>query len=66
LPTLEGLAAARARGRVGGRPTVVTPTMVEMARRMFNEGRKPVEIARELRVGRTTVYRHLSAAQSKI
>jgi DNA invertase Pin-like site-specific DNA recombinase len=58
--TLEGLAAARARGRVGGRPTVMTPTMVEMARRMFDEGRKPGEIARELRVGRATVYRHLA------
>jgi DNA invertase Pin-like site-specific DNA recombinase len=58
--TLEGLAAARARGRVGGRPTVMTPTMVEMARRMFDEGRKPGEIARELRVGRATVYRHLT------
>lgn len=57
--TLEGLAAARARGRVGGRPTVMTPTMVQMARRMFDEGRKPGEIARELRIGRTTVYRHL-------
>jgi DNA invertase Pin-like site-specific DNA recombinase len=57
--TLEGLAAARARGRVGGRPSVMTPTMAEMARRMFDEGRKPGEIARELRVGRTTVYRHL-------
>jgi DNA invertase Pin-like site-specific DNA recombinase len=60
--THEGLAAARARGRVGGRPTVMTPTMVEMARRMFDEGLKPGEIARELRVGRATVYRHLAAS----
>ena len=58
--TLEGLAAARARGRVGGRPTVMTPTMVEVARRMLEQGHKPGEIARELRVGRATVYRHLS------
>jgi DNA invertase Pin-like site-specific DNA recombinase len=57
--TLEGLAAARARGRVGGRAAVMTPTMVEVARRMFDAGHKPGEIARELRVGRTTVYRHL-------
>lgn len=57
--THEGLAAARARGRVGARPTVMTPTMVEMARRMADAGTKPGEIARELRVGRTTIYRHL-------
>lgn len=59
--TLEGLAAARTRGRVGGRPTVMTPTMVKIARRMLDDGHKPGEIARELRVGRTTVYRHLGA-----
>jgi hypothetical protein len=33
--------------------------MVDVARRMFDAGHKPGEIARELRVGRTTVYRHL-------
>jgi DNA invertase Pin-like site-specific DNA recombinase len=58
--TLEGLAAARAQGRVGGRPTAITPTMVEVARRMHEQGYKPGEIARELRVGRATVYRHLA------
>jgi hypothetical protein len=29
----------------------MTPTMVEMARRMLDTGHKPGEIARELRVG---------------
>lgn len=57
--TQEGLAAARARGRIGGRPTVMTPTMVQMARAMYDDGKKPAEIARELRVGRATIYRHL-------
>jgi DNA invertase Pin-like site-specific DNA recombinase len=38
----------------------MTPTMVEMAHRMADAGAKPSEIARELRVGRTTVYRHLA------
>jgi DNA invertase Pin-like site-specific DNA recombinase len=32
--TREGLAAARARGRVGGRPTVVTPEIIRAARDM--------------------------------
>jgi DNA invertase Pin-like site-specific DNA recombinase len=39
----------------------MTPTTVEMARKMFDEGLKPGDIARELRVGRTTIYRHLAA-----
>jgi hypothetical protein len=60
LALAQGLAAARARGRVGGRSTVMTPTRVEVARRMVDEGRKPGEIAQERRVGRTTVYRHLA------
>jgi DNA invertase Pin-like site-specific DNA recombinase len=33
--TREGLAAARARGRVGGRPTVVTPEIIRAARDML-------------------------------
>ena len=60
--THEGLAAARAQGRVGGRPSVMTPTMIAMARRMLEDGYKPGQIAKELRVGRATVYRHLSPA----
>jgi len=47
--TREGLPALA--GRVGGRPTGMIPTMVEIARRMLEEGHKPGEIARELRVG---------------
>ncbi|WP_369822234.1 helix-turn-helix domain-containing protein [Saccharomonospora sp. CUA-673] len=26
---------------------------------MYDDGKKPAEIARELRVGRATIYRHL-------
>lgn len=58
--TREGLAAARARGRTGGRPSVMTPTMLTVARRMLDEGHTPAQVARELRVGRTTIYRHLT------
>lgn len=62
--TREGLAAARARGRVGGRPTVMTETMLATARRMLDEGHRPGQIARELRVSRTTIYRHLQTSVS--
>lgn len=42
----------------------MTPTMVEMAGRMLEEGHEPGEIGRELRVGRATVYRHLTPGRS--
>lgn len=60
--THEGLAAARARGRVGGRPPVMTPTKLAVAREMVEAGEHTMaEIARTLGVGRATLYRHLAA-----
>ncbi len=58
--TRSGLVAARARGRTGGRPAVMTPAKVEGARRMY-AGREHTlaEIAATIGVGRSTVYRHL-------
>ncbi len=40
--THAGLAAARARGRKGGRPTVMTPAKAKQARKMIDEGTPPV------------------------
>lgn len=57
--TLEGLAAARARGRVGGRPTVMTPAKLSVARHMLEDGNTITEIAATIGVGRGTLYRHL-------
>ena len=57
--TTAGREAARARGRVGGRPTVLTPAKVRQQRRMHADGDKPGEIAAVLNVSRATVYRHL-------
>ncbi len=58
--TLEGLASARARGRVGGRPTVMTPAKLDVARHMLEAGEHAVtEIATTIGVGRGTLYRHL-------
>jgi DNA invertase Pin-like site-specific DNA recombinase len=34
--THDGLAAARARGRVGGRPRKITPAQVELAQRLYD------------------------------
>ena len=55
--TMLGLARARAEGRVGGRPTVMTPERIEQARRMRAEGKSFAEIGRVLGVGATSVSR---------
>jgi len=61
--TQAGLAAARARGRVGGRPTVWTPEKLRIAHSMHSSGDHDVSsIARVLGVSRASVYRALSQA----
>jgi DNA invertase Pin-like site-specific DNA recombinase len=62
--TLAGLAAARARGRRGGRRPKLSPAQIRRAREMAAErlpdGRHAwtmAEIAREFRVGSSTLYR---------
>jgi len=62
--TVAGLAAARARGRQGGRPTVMTPDKVATARRMYDSKDYTVEaIAKVLAVSRASIYRHLDPAK---
>ena len=62
--TMAGLAAARSRGRLGGRPSKMTPAKVRQARSMQEQGRPISEIADVLGVGRATVYRHLQPADA--
>ena len=58
--TNAGLTAARARGRVGGRPSVMTPEKVKAAQTMYNTGDSTIAaIASVLGVSRATIYRHL-------
>lgn len=57
------LETARARGRVGGRPTVLTPTKVRQPERMDAAGGKRGEVA--LGIGQATIYRHLAAAAAR-
>jgi DNA invertase Pin-like site-specific DNA recombinase len=64
--TQAGLAAARARGRNGGRPTVMPPDKVATARQMYDSKEFTVEaIARVLGVSRASIYRHLADAASR-
>jgi hypothetical protein len=57
--TMAGLAAARRRGRVVGRPTVMTAAKTKQAQRMVTAGTPLTEVADVLGVSRTTLYRHL-------
>lgn len=60
--TLEGLAAARARGRVGGRPPGLTQRQLDQAQLMYDSGEHTAEeIAATFGVARGTLYRHLAA-----
>lgn len=61
--TRDGLAAARARGRAGGRRPRLSTQQVELAQQMYDAGEKTVqEIADIFGVPRTTVYGHLDKA----
>ncbi len=57
--TRDGLARARAEGRVGGRPTVMTPERVALAKRLRGEGMPYRQIAGALGVSHSAVARAL-------
>src|SRR5664280_2534935 len=60
--TMAGLAAARARGRVGGRPSVMNAKKIDKARKLYDSQEHTVtEIAELLNVSVATIYRHLGA-----
>ena len=59
--TTAGLAAARARGRKGGRPFKMTPAKVRLAAAsMGKPGTNVSDLCRELGITRQTLYRHVS------
>jgi len=59
--TIAGLTAARARGRSGGRPRVMTPDKLAVARQLYDSKKHTLEaIAATIEVSRSTLYRHLA------
>ncbi|MFF1291998.1 MULTISPECIES: recombinase family protein [unclassified Streptomyces] len=58
--TKAGLEAAKAQGRTGGRPTVITDDLLTVAKARKAKGESVSAIAKALGVSRATLYRHLS------
>jgi DNA invertase Pin-like site-specific DNA recombinase len=63
--TMAGLAAARARGRLGGRKRKMTAKDIAMAKTlMADKTNSPRDIAKRFGVSKATLYRRLSEANS--
>jgi len=62
--TQAGLAAARARGRLGGRPRVMDEKKIELAKSLYNEEKLTVEeICDLIKISRATFYRYVKVNQ---
>ena len=61
--TKAGLRAAKERGRVGGRKRVMTPSKLEAAHKLLDEGIPPKEVALNLGVSIPTLYRWCPASK---
>jgi len=65
--TVAGLTAARARGRVGGRPFKLSVEQVRQARKMYDARELTVEqIGKVLGVSRTSIYRALGKTTTQV
>jgi DNA invertase Pin-like site-specific DNA recombinase len=62
--TLDGLRAAQAKGRRGGRPATVNDDILAIARDRRGRGESVTAIARHLGIGRSTLYRALDAGRT--
>lgn len=61
--TIDGLAAARARGRKGGRKPVLSERQIAQVRKMADAGDPITDIAATFKVSRPTIYKVLEGAQ---
>lgn len=60
--TKEGLAAARRRGKKGGRPKKLDDGQIRLAKKMLdNDDVTITEVAKHLKIGRNTLYRYLNS-----
>ena len=64
---MAGLASARARGRLGGRPPALSENDLIAARAMLRDPAITVEqVAERLGVAPSTLYRHLPGGRSQV
>jgi DNA invertase Pin-like site-specific DNA recombinase len=64
--TRAGLAAARARGRKGGRPKALTPEQQRIAQALYDDPTNPIaDICRTLKITRYTLYRYINTKGSR-
>ena len=64
--TQAGLVAARARGRVGGRPKKLDDRKLKMARTLLDGGSSIPEVCEALSVSQATLYRYLAKQQESV
>lgn len=64
--TRAGLKAAKRRGVKLGRKPMLTQDQLAHARRLIDQGESPSDVARTLRVHRSTLYRHLPAGRKTV
>ena len=60
-----GLAAARKRGRVGGRPRAISDERMEMIAAALGQGRSKAEVARAFGVSRATLHREVKRREGR-
>ncbi len=63
--TMAGLAAARAQGRVGGRPSVMDPDKLAAATARLARGDSATHTAKALGISRATLYRHTDVTAAR-
>lgn len=65
--TLAGLAAARARGRMGGRPKRLAPAKLALALRLHREDKHTIkEICQMMGISKSTLYNYLAKVDSDV
>ena len=64
--TLDGLRAAEAQGRRGGRPPAVDEDLLAVARARRSRGESITAIAQHLKIGRSTLYRALQPREGDL
>jgi len=65
--TKAGLAAAKARGRLGGRPQVLNDKQQEVAVKLYQEGEHTIrEICQIIGISKTTLYNYLKKANQSL